>query len=258
MKFTDIKGLLFCVLLASVSCSEPAKEGEQLSILEYRQHGETSAMDSLSASRFVSSPNTVLLTGMDRFRLVPVYKISPNSDRNIDFYRETSYNDNDYYTKNEGDYRYFMPGMDIIYGYNMINMGHYDVETERLTMMFDHPVLIRTFYFPGVKSDSLNHLPVTRNYFLVSVYDEDTNHDSLINTKDMRKFYHIDRFNSKKTQIIPPAYSAIRSTYDYKNDIMYIYARYDSNGNGTPEKEEPVAICWIRLNEPTTAKMILN
>jgi hypothetical protein len=139
----------------------------------------------------------------------------------------------------------------------MINMGHHDIETEKLSFIFEHPVLIRTFYFPGIKSDSLNHKPVMRDYFLVSVYDEDTNQDSLINTKDLRKFYHIDRFNTKKTQIIPCDYSAIRSTYDYKNDIMYIYARYDTNKNGMPEKEEPVAIFWIRLSEPTIVKKMI-
>jgi hypothetical protein len=89
------------------------------------------------------------------------------------------------------------------------------------------------------------------------VYDEDTNQDLLINTKDLRKFYHIDQFNTKKTQIIPRDYSAIRSTYDYKNDIMYIYTRYDANKNGMPDKEEPVAIYWIRLSEPTIVKKMI-
>jgi hypothetical protein len=39
MKFTDIKGLLFIVLAAMslASCSEPVKENEQLSILEYEK-----------------------------------------------------------------------------------------------------------------------------------------------------------------------------------------------------------------------------
>lgn len=242
--------LICCVLFILASCNKKVKKGEELSAVEYRQStGILSENDSVN--QFASSANSVLLTGIDRFRLIPVYKINPETDRNVDVYNGTSYND---YYGNDGSYKYFMPGLDIIYGYNMINMGHYDIETGKLSYFFERPVLIRTLYFPGVKNDSLNHQPVSREYFLVSVYDEDTNRDLLINTKDLRKIYHIDQFNSTKTQIIPPDYSAIRSTYDHRNDIMYIYARYDANKNGTPEKKEPVVIFWIRLNDPTITK----
>ncbi|MDR3235724.1 MAG: hypothetical protein LBT48_03230 [Prevotellaceae bacterium] len=136
-------------------------------------------------------------------------------------------------------------------------MAQNPFKTGRLSYFFDNHVLIRTLYFPGVRSDSLNRQPVARNYFLVSVYDEDTNRDSLITTKDLRKFYHIDRLNTQKTQLIPSGYSAIRSDYDFQNDVMYIYARYDVNDNGTPEKNEPVAIYWIKLSDPTVIGKII-
>jgi hypothetical protein len=35
---------------------------------------------------------------------------------------------------------------------------------------------------------------------------------------------------------------------------MYIYTRHDANNNGIPEKDEPIAIYWVRLNDPTVEK----
>ena len=150
-----------------------------------------------------------------------------------------------------------MPGIDIINGYNMINIGHYNIEKEKLTYLFQKPVLVKTLYFPGLKSDSLNGKPIKRNFFMVSVYDEDTNRDSLINKKDLRKIYHFDELNLKKTSLIPPNYSAVRSTYDYKNDIYYIYTKVDINKNGIADKTEPISIFWVKLNEPVNVKKII-
>jgi hypothetical protein len=82
---------------------------------------------------------------------------------------------------------------------------------------------------------------------LVSVYDEDTNKDTLINKKDLRRFYHFDAKVSVKTQIIPPNYSVIRSQYDSKNDLMYIFASLDEIKNGTQEKTESIHIFWFSL-----------
>jgi hypothetical protein len=62
---------------------------------------------------------------------------------------------------------------------------------------------------------------------------------------------------SRKIQVIPSGYSVLRSTYDYKNDIMFIYTRNDFNKNGTLEKEEPIVIYWIKLSNPTVAKKMI-
>lgn len=247
--------MLIIALISSffmLSCkSKKEKKEEQLTFTEYQQNDTPKGLS--SNQPLTTSSNSVLYTGMNDIRLIPIYKINPKINRDLQYEYSSTYYDRSYYgyeSDSEEDFKYFMPGIDIIYGYNMVNMGHYDLINEKLTYFFDHPVLIRTLYFPGTRKDSLYQEPITRDYFMVSVYDEDTNRDSLINTHDIRRMYHIDRLNIQKTPLLPPEYSAIRSTYDYKNDIMYIYARYDENGNGTPEKQEPIAIFRIRLSEP--------
>lgn len=249
--------LILIVLITVTSCKKHEKKGEQLTFAEHQQQNEPTGISTVGDSisnQFASSSGSVLLTGMDRIRLIPVYKIKPKADRDLHTSESSTYYD--YYGENNDEdfYRYFMPGIDIIYGYNLINIGHYDIQKDTLSYFFDKPVLIKTLYFPGLKSDSLMHKAVSRDYFMVSVYDEDTNLDSLINNKDMRRLYHIDQFNSKKTSLLPEGHSAIKSTYDYKNDIMYIYTRHDANKNGIPEKNEPISIFWIRLNEPTVVR----
>ncbi|MDR2038176.1 MAG: hypothetical protein LBQ60_09655 [Bacteroidales bacterium] len=192
---------LFLIVFLMVSCGKKTeKKIEQLTYNEFQQNMPTgiATKDNPTYGQLTSSSNSVLLTGIDRIRLIPIYKINPKTDKDVQYGLGMTYFS--YWDKDEEDYyKYFMPGIDIVYGYNLINIGHYDIETEKLSYFFENPVLIRTLYFPGLKRDSLRHQPVSRDYFLVSVYDEDTNQDSLINTKDMRKFYHIDQFNHKKT-----------------------------------------------------------
>jgi hypothetical protein len=224
---------------------------EQLSAVESYEQSDDSSSNPVplknhsTFNQLNTAPSSVILTGINEIRLIPIYKLRQEVDRNISFYSSS-------YSESENDY--FMPGIDIINGYNLINMGYYDLKTEKLSYIFQKPVLIKTFYFPSLEQDSLQNKPILRDYFMVSVYDEDTNKDSLINNKDLRKFYHIDRLNTKRTQILPNGYSSVRSTYDYKNDIMYIYARNDKNKNGTPDKDEPISIFWLRLYEPTILK----
>jgi Ca2+-binding EF-hand superfamily protein len=102
----------------------------------------------------------------------------------------------------------------------------------------------------------LHKQPINRNYYFVSVYDEDTNRDTLINRKDLRKFYHFDASGSVKTQLLPPHYSVFRSQYDSQNDVMYLFARFDTNKNGRTENKEPIHIFWLSLVDPQPAKRV--
>ncbi len=252
--------LYVILLLPFLSCrNEATKKNEELRVADMHAFGDSlthSIAGNTTFKQLASSPNSVIPTGSDEYRLLTVYKVNPQGDRNIQFYEGSSYRS---YSRLEedDDFRYFMPGMDIIAGYNLINIGHYNVDKDTLTYFFQKPVLVKTLYFPGVNRDSLYRKPVSRNYYLVSVYDEDTNNDSLINKKDMRRMYHFDEGNTRKTSLLPPRYSAINSEYDYKLDAMYIYARFDENGNGIPEKTEPVAIFMIRLNNPTVVRKVI-
>ena len=91
---------------------------------------------------------------------------------------------------------------------------------------------------------------------MVSVYDEDTNRDTLINRLDLRRFYSFNVSGQERIQLVPPNYSVERSQYDSQNDVMYIYARLDANQNGKIDKKEPLHIFWINLIQPDKAKRL--
>lgn len=213
-----------------------------------------SIQGNLSLSQLNTVPNKVILTGLPQHRLVTVYKMQPKqSHKEVERYY--SYSDSYYRDYDSEDYQtHFMPGIDLQYGYNLVNIAHYDLVTEKMNYLFDHPVLIKSLYYPSFEQDSLHKKPINRNYYLVSVYDADTNTDTLINRKDLRRLYHFNATANEKTLLIPADYSVVRSQYDSQNDVMYIYARQDMNKNGQSDKDEPVHVYWIRLAEPKPAK----
>lgn len=244
--------------LSLISCNETKdKKIEQLTYDEY----ESSKIDSSGLNetatflQIPNSPNSVMLTGIDNIKLIPIYKIKKTTDKSINYVQESSYREQ--YENEKLNFRYYMPGMDLIPGYNLINVAHYNIENGQLSYFFKKPALIRNLYFPGVRRDSLNGQPIQRNFFLISVFDEDTNKDSFINKKDFRRIYFIDALNNRKISLIPNTHSAIRSTYDYKSDVMYIYARRDTNKNGMPDKSEPLNIFMINLLNPIESKKII-
>jgi hypothetical protein len=50
--------------------------------------------------------------------------------------------------------------MDLIIGYNLINIAHYIPEKDNLSYFFKKPVIVRNLYFPCVKNDSLYGQPI--------------------------------------------------------------------------------------------------
>lgn len=240
-----------------INCSKNNEKKTEYIVLspESEETNDSIWNNSVQSENLTYTSNKVTLTGLDSIRLISFYKIKPNQNTNINYYETEGYGYEKNY--NEDDYHYFMPGLDIINGYNLINIAHYNISNEKTSYFFKKPVLINTVYFPGVKKDSIYKKPIKRNYFLVSVYDEDTNKDTLISKKDLRRLYHIDQYNTRKTLLIPKEYGVIKSTYDYKNDIMYIYTKEDQNKNGSPDKNEKMTLFWISLENPKLAKKIL-
>ena len=152
-----------------------------------------------------------------------------------------------------------MPGFEAIYGFNFINVSHYNNKTKKENKLFDKPVLIKTLYYPTFSNDTLNYKPVHRKYYMVSVYDEDSNKDGFINTKDLRMLYHFDIEGNNKKNLIPKNYSVLSSEYDSANDLMYVFAKADKNENGQMELNEPTDIFWIDLNNPeNTGKQYMS
>jgi hypothetical protein len=249
---------IFLSFITLLSCKSEIKSKEQsISVRETSVSFDTSSgLNSANDfSQLNTSPNDLILTGNDKIRLIPVYKVSTTQDKNIlnDF--KTSY-DKDIDLIHEDDYKYFMPGIDILKGYNLVNIGLYNSEKGVLSYFFKKPVLIKTLYFPGVFKDSLLKKQINRNFFLVSVYNEDTNHDSLINNKDYRRLFYFDILNETQISLLPNNFSAISSTYDFKNDVMTIRTRKDANKDGNLDKNEPISIFLLDLKSPTFIKQI--
>jgi len=240
------------------SCKQKKISKEQsISLTETSVSFDTSSGigSSNNFSQLNTSPNDLVLTGIDKIRLLPIYKIPQSQDKNILYDYGSSY-DREKEFLNEDDFRYYMPGIEIIRGYNLVNIGHYNIDKGYLTYFFKKPVLVRTLYFPGVLKDSVNKREVNRNFFLVSAYNEDTNHDSLINNKDFRRLFYIDELNESQISLLPYNFSAIRSSYDFRNDIMIIRARKDENNNGVLENTEAISIFLLDLKNPKTLKQV--
>jgi hypothetical protein len=239
-----------------VSChSKNVQKEEQISTRTSNSVSKDSSLNSIqghiSFNQIATQPKSVILTGLPDHRLVTVYKSQKEENATLD--KGWSYDSGG--EENLGT-AHFMPGIDILYGYFLLNLAHFDLKIEKLNYLFDHPVLIKTLYYPSFKQDSVNKKPVNRNYYLLSVYDEDTNKDKLINRRDLRRFYYFDASAGTKIQLIPPDYSVERSKYDSQNDIMYLFARQDVNKNGTGDKNEPVHVFWINLKSPLQAKRL--
>ncbi len=252
--------LLFLSLSNLSSCKQKGedKKDEQIRFSDYDERnasdtGINSIIGNITMEQIATKPSSIVLTGLSKHRLVPIYKAKEETKETSNYIITGSWMGDD-----EGGYseieEHFMPGIDVLFGYKLLNLSHYDFTKEKSNFFFTHPVFIKTVYFPAIEQDSINKKPINRNYYLVSVYDEDTNKDTVLNRRDLRRFYHFDSTAVVKTALIPTDYSVIRSQYDYQNDLMYIYARQDKNKNGSSESNEPIHIFWFSLKTPAVAK----
>lgn len=254
MKIVKVFSLLF-VVLVTISCSRNNLEPKGFSVKEENKTSEEVVDNGLinDSSSFETRPAGVLLTGDKRYRLTTVYKVNMDKGTGKSFIGSDNYHQNYQGEESNGSNRWhnhFMPGLEAVYGYNMINISLFDLDTKKQKLLFEKPVLIKTLYFPSFSSDTLNGKPVKRNYFLVSVYDEDTNRDGFINENDLRHLYCFSLDLAAKTPVLPLNYSAISSEYDPANDYMYVFARLDENHNGIAEDPENIHIFWIDLKDP--------
>ena len=247
-----IVSFLFLVLIA-LSCSEKKheKKGLQVNEISEDEKGEKVVGLPIDSLKLETRPRNVLSTYHPNHRITPIYKVNYNKKGkpftgSNSVYRnwEDNYNEHNNWNNN------FMPGFRAIYGYNFVNVSHYNNEDKTQNSLFDRPVLIKTFYYPAFSKDTLNGDPVIRDYYMVSVYDEDTNKDGFINTKDLRRLYFFDINGKLQQPLVPKNYSVISSEYDSANDFMYIFAKIDGNGNGKIEQKEPTHVFWVDLKSP--------
>ncbi|TLX75005.1 hypothetical protein E9993_11475 [Labilibacter sediminis] len=245
---------ILILALSTYNCSEKKieKKGFQVSEITEDKDGQKVVGLQMDSLKLETKPRNVLLTNNPNHRLTPIYKV--NYDKNTG---KPFTGSNYYHTTWEHDYdegnnwnNNFMPGFEAVYGYNFINIAHYNNKTNTQNEFFEEPVLIKTLYYPAFSKDTLNHKPIKRDYYMVSVYDEDTNNDGFISTKDLRRFYLFDINGNLVKPLVPKNYSVMSSEYDSANDFMYVFARVDQNKNGQMEYEEETHIFWIDLKNP--------
>jgi hypothetical protein len=254
--------ILVVCLVAFVRCSDRTEESKD-EHLKLEKKEMASVPDSLlsnvvkkglTIAQMSTYPYLVELTGLSNHRLITVYKKVGDYQRNK---RSSSYDEYGNLTRDyDASYteQHFMPGLDLVHGYNLVNIAHYDLAEEKINYLFASPALIKSLYYPSFVQDSVEKKPIIRDYYLVSVYDEDTNKDTLINKVDLRRFYCFSSSGDKRIQLLPPSYSVVRSQYDIKNDVMYIFAKHDENGNGEITMDEQMHLFWISLKQPAEAK----
>jgi hypothetical protein len=213
------------------------------------EKGEGIRKDSV---KFDIRPSNVLLTGISNVRLTTLYKVNLNKRNGTTFIGSTNYLYS--YTELEQGNNWnghLLPGLEGVQGYNFVNISYCDIQSNKRKEFFDKPVLIKTLYYPSFSKDTLNNQIIKRNYFLVSVYNDDTNNDGFINQRDLRRFYLFDSNAERQKQLIPENYSVFKSEYDSENDIMFVFAHLDTNKNGQIEDNEQINIFWIDLKDPT-------
>jgi hypothetical protein len=242
-------------LIASASCSRKRQYDKGFSISPETEITDEKITDGISQDSMIilTRPSSVLLTSYPEYRLTTIYKL--NYDRRDDNYYTGS---NDFYSNysdlgqsdgNQWNFN-FMPGLQAVYGFNLVNVSLKNVHTHSQKLLFEKPVLIKTIYIPSFTKDTLFYIPVKRNYYMISAYDEDSNKDGFINQKDLRRFYMFDLDGGKKENLVPLDYSVISSEYDCANDYMYVFAQLDENKNGQIEDIEKVHVFWIDLKNP--------
>ena len=190
--------LIICIVITLLaSCSRKKHHEKGFSVSPESETSNAKNIDGISQDSAVikTRPSSVILTSFPEYRLTTIYKL--NYDKRDDYYYTGSngfyrnYSEIGYTQGNQWNYN-FMPGLQAVYGYNLVNASLRNVDTQKQKLMFDDPVLIKTLYYPSITKDTLFNKPVKRNYYLISVYDEDTNGDGYINLSDLRRFYYFD------------------------------------------------------------------
>jgi hypothetical protein len=254
--------VLIALALLFAACSNPKLDEKGFQVSPVETEGTNEEPDGLSRDslKFETRPSGVLLTGVPDVRLAPLFKVNINKRNNTTFigssnfhykYEDTEVNKGNNWNNN------LMPGLAAAYGYNMVNVLYYNIKENKQKNFFDKSVLIRTLYYPTFSKDTLNGQPVKRSFFMVSVYNDDTNKDGFINIRDLRRLYLIDINGDRQKALIPENYSVVKSEYDPDNDFMFVFAQLDSNGNGKADETEQTHIFWVDLKDPSRTGRLL-
>lgn len=252
MKTNTILALTLVALMASCSKSKLDEKGFRVSSSSNSSNSEESSGLNKDSLKFETQPSTVLMTGVANVRITTIFKVNKNNERTFIGSNNYLYKDEDEQENKSGNNwnDHLMPGFEGVYGYNLVNVSHYSITENKQKLFFEKPVLIKTVYFPSFLKDTLNRKPVLRDYFIVSVYNDDSNKDGFINFKDLRRIYLFNINGERQKALIPENYSVFKSEYDSENDLMFVFAQLDANNNGSRDESEPIHVFWIDLKDP--------
>jgi len=253
-----VTSLFILLLLQACTDDTIEKKGFQVSEITETEEGKKIVGLPIDSLKLHTRPRNVLLTKHTAHRLIPIYKVNYNKKTNRPFIGSNRFHTR--WEEEEADGNNwnsnFMPGFSAMFGYNLVNIAHYNYQKNTQNEFFDKPVLIRTLYFPAFSQDTLNYQPVKRDYYMVSVYDEDSNQDGFINARDLRRLYLFDINGILQKELIPKNYSVMSSEYDSDNDLMYVFAKMDQNDNGQMDEAESTHIFSINLKQPETVAIV--
>jgi hypothetical protein len=250
MNYHALRNLLSIVVLFVLFRCGSNVEEKGFAVSSLRKRGDAGPGISNDSLTFGTRPSNVLLTGIAKYRLTTIYKVNYNDD-SVSYIGSNAFHYN--YEENGDENHWhgnYIPGLSAVYGFNMVNVSLYDGESRSQKNLFSNPALIKTVYYPAFSKDTLNNIPVQRRYFLISVYDDDTNKDGFINPTDLRRFYHFDLSGVNRGSIIPKNYSVSKSEYDPANDVIFVFAALDVNADGKIDKDEPTHVFWVDLKNP--------
>ena len=121
------------VVYLMTSCSNGKLEEKGFQVSPTIDNSENSQADGLNRDslKINTRPSSVLLTGIPNVRLTTIYKVNVNKKDNSTFIGSNSfhYRDEDGEVNKGNNWNHnLMPGHESVYGYNLLNISHYDIK----------------------------------------------------------------------------------------------------------------------------------
>ena len=146
---TNLTLIVSIVIILGCTRNRVEKKGFQVNEISENEEGEKVVGLPIDSLELETRPRSVLLTKNPEHRLVPIFKINYDK-KGRRFSGSNSYHVNWSELPEGSDWNNnFMPGFEALYGYNLINISHYDNSTEKQNEFFKSPVLIKTLYYPA-------------------------------------------------------------------------------------------------------------
>ncbi len=253
MKNWTSAAVISIFIITSCSRSEKFEKGFSVYDQDYSSDREFEPEGfHFDSVRMQIKTNGLLLTANKAYHLATNFRVNYSNDGERHFTGTVDHHYAYHEDLERGDnwHSHIIPGFSAAHGFNLLGLGLICVDSNVKRNFFEKPVLIRTVYYPAVDQDTVRGKAVKRNYYMISVYDEDTNRDSVVNLKDIRHFYLFNEAGHRIKAIVPQNSSVSHAKYDPANDYLFVYTQLDKNANGQIEETDPTQLYWIDLKNP--------